>query len=218
MNVILGNVFGLKTDVSINTIFKIKKHEIFKVSSDIILNISNTEEDNITCYGKDITGYMFEYMMTQYINNTCGGMRGYIDICNAIRMNRSSKLDTIIILNILVYNILLEGFNSEKPKKYNYIKRFDTGWQGRGLNFLYGIDVATKIAEIPFYHYKLCSVHGIKYKSEILAYIILNDLIEQTVERLSKLEKTDDVDVTQMIIRIPQYIIEETQEDFIIHR
>ncbi len=162
--------------------------------------------------------YMLEYFLTNYINDCCGGINGYIDICNDVRMNRAINLDTMIVLNVLAYNAMVEGFNSEKLKKYNYIKRFDTGWKGRSLNYLYGIDIATKIAEILFYHYEICGMHGIKYKSEILAYVILKDLIDQMVERLSKPEITDAIKGSNVIIRIPQYIIEETSDEFIVHR
>ena len=229
---IKNKLFGENKICPIIEIFKIKKNDIFRESSKILqilsketseakYYISYSDELLYTRSFKEFSGYMLEYFIKHYIDTTCIGFENYVRISNNIRDYAVRCVDVDIAARVIIFNVLISNYNNYGLKKYCFLERFDRFWQGRAVDPLFDINLSSYITPLTYRYYQTCSKDGIKYKSEILTFVLLKDIIEQTttnyIKTISKANKHDNPK-TLNITTIPQYIIEESADEFTIYR
>ena len=227
-----NRLFGENKICPIIEIYKIKKNKVFLESSKILelLSKDTSEAKYYISYSdkllytrsyKESSGYMLEYIIKQYIDTTCIGFENFARISNDIKEYKVHWKDVGIAAKIIIFNVLISNYNTEGLKKYHFIDMFDKFWQGRAVAPLNDINISSYVIPLSYCYYQTCSDYGIKFKSEILTFVILNDLIDQTtINFMKKFSKTSNYNTPDGvdIITIPQYIIEESAEEFTIYR
>ena len=184
-----------------------------------IRNVVERLENNMyTAHYTDVTESMLVYLIQKFVMEECSGEGMYAKICNELKDEKLNKQNSSIYTKVLIINALINNVKALSLREYHYI------WSHVNYKTFFELNLYDISEKVTFKYIKKCPEKSIKYKSDILTYVILKDMIDQLVcEINNKLmisgQPPKEFNRNEMPqLAVPQYLIEEEKDQIIIFR